>query len=350
MNATDQDILHLESLYQGRKAYHGELHDHAATGGTSDGKCTLTQWKEGMAALSLDFATIVDHKQVLHMYLPEWDDRIFIGGTEPGTGMKDKSLEKGWMHYNMLFAAPNPLEELLEQFEEYQFTGGWDGHFGYPKFTTERFRQVIATVREKGGFFVHPHPKQCIQSDDPLDYWFADETGLEVIYTFRDTRDGDKTAANYKLWTDLLALGKRVWATAGNDEHSAPSDKALTTIYAEEKSSKCYIRHLRTGDFVCGNVGIRMCVGNTVMGGQCALSGRRLVLSVGDFHKSVLDPSHTYRVDLLSSQGLVCSRDISCTENTYLAVDTEDHAFYRAEVFDTTLNSRIAIGNPIWNK
>ena len=36
----------------------------------------------------LDFAAILDHKQVRHMYLPEWDNSIFIGGTEAGATMK----------------------------------------------------------------------------------------------------------------------------------------------------------------------------------------------------------------------------------------------------------------------
>ena len=37
MIATQEEILHLESLYANRVAFHGELHDHSDTGGTSDG-------------------------------------------------------------------------------------------------------------------------------------------------------------------------------------------------------------------------------------------------------------------------------------------------------------------------
>ena len=33
MTPTTKDIELLNSLYEGRKAYHGELHDHAKTGG-----------------------------------------------------------------------------------------------------------------------------------------------------------------------------------------------------------------------------------------------------------------------------------------------------------------------------
>ena len=346
MNATEQDILHLEELYQNRKPYHGELHDHALTGGTSDGKRNLDHWKGAMEAYRMDFAAILDHRQVRHMYLPEWDDTLFICGTEPGTSIIDSGADDKCVHYNMIFPSPEPLMDLLESFPEYEFTGGPEGHFRYPKFTTERFCELIDAVKARGGFFVHPHPKQQMKSQNPLDYWFRDETGLEVFYV--DLRR-QYTADNYVLWTTLLDLGKRIWACAGGDKHACAVDTALTTIYAEEKRGSAYIPHLRIGDFVCGGVGIRMAIGDTKMGGKCDFAGKRLVLSVKDFHRSVKNPEHTYRVDLLSDSGVVFSKEISCEEPAYFAIDTEDVRFYRAEIFDATQNLRIAIGNPIWN-
>jgi hypothetical protein len=254
------------------------------------------------------------------------------------------------LHYNMIFADPKPLEQLLSEFEEYQFTGGRNGYFGYPRFTRQRFTQLVKRVLELGGFFVHPHPKQLMESDNPLDYWFVDDTGLEVTYTYHSDRDGEYTKDNYKLWLQLLDLGKRVFATAGNDEHHMPSDKALTTIYAERRSSASYLQQLRKGDFVAGPVGIQMCVGDTTMGGKCSFDGQRLALRIGDFHPSVADSSHTYRMVLYAGNRRVARKDISCKETAYFAWNTKpDVPFYRAEVWDTTLNSRLAIGNPIWN-
>lgn len=351
MIAQEKDIQLLETLYAGKQPYYGELHDHAATGGTSDGNNTLTEWKQELAALSMDFATIVDHRQVRHMYLPEWDNSIFIGGTEPGTRITDGKGEKNGLHYNMIFAEPGPLEELLEEFTEFEFTGGQEGHFRYPGFTRERFCQLVDMVFAKGGFFVHPHPTDMMISDDPLDYWFRDGMGLEVFYTFHEDISGERTAKNYRLWTRLLALGKRVYATAGNDEHRLPKDKALTTVYSPKKDSHAYVETLRTGNFVCGGVGVRMCVGDTPMGGKTAFSGKRLVLSVGQFHRSLHDPDHTYRVDLLDDTGVVFSRKLGCEETAHFAIDTDPaKRFYRAEVFDITRDLRIAIGNPIWNE
>ncbi len=347
MKAFNKDIAKIDALYAGKKPFYGELHDHSSCG---DGKNTLQEWKAGMEALQMDFATIVDHHQVAHMYHQDFVDGMFLGGTEPGTTITDMEAARPRLHYNMIFADPKPLEQLLGEFEEYQFTGGQDGYFGYPRFTQQRFTQLVERVLELGGFFVHPHPKQLMDSKNALDYWFADDTGLEVIYTYHSDRDGEYTKDNYKLWLQLLDLGKRVFATAGNDEHHMPSDKALTTIYAECRSSASYLEHLRKGDFVAGPVGIQMCVGDTTMGGKCSFDGQRLALRIGDFHPSVADPTHTYRMVLYAGKHRVARKDISCEENTYFAWNTKaDVPFYRAEVWDTTLHSRIAIGNPIWN-
>ena len=118
-SATGQDIDKLEGLYEGLKPYRGELHDHAATGGSSDGKQSLEVWKAYMKHLQMDFAAIVDHKQVLHMRLPEWDNMIFIGGSEAATTITDREGVK--LHYNMIFADPEGLEAVLHAFPEFNF-------------------------------------------------------------------------------------------------------------------------------------------------------------------------------------------------------------------------------------
>ena len=349
--ATEKDISNIDELYKGRNIYFGDLHNHSASGGTSDGKRPLSHWKGALEALKMDFVAILDHRQVRHMYLPEWEDGLFVCGTEPGTKIVDGMAireDKREMHYNMLFPSPEPLEELLSEFPEYQFEGGPEGHFRYPSFTRERFTELVNAIFDKGGFYVHPHPKQYIDSPEPLDYWFRDEMGLEVFYY--DMRH-EYTRKNYELWCDLLALGKRVWACAGEDGHACARDTALTAIYAEEKSSASYVSHLREGDFVCGSVAMRMCIADTKMGGKCDFSGKRLCLSVDAFHRSVKNCEHVYRLDVIDDSGLVASKMISCDAQSCFAFDVDASAkFYRVEIFDATEGLRIAIGNPIWNE
>ena len=353
--ALQTDIDQLEAMYAGRTAYHGELHDHADTGGRSDGKQTLDTWKTYMSILDIDFATIVDHKQVRHMYLDEWDETRFIGGTEAAVAVfRDGNNAEFKPHYNMIMPSGEALIEVLEAFTEFGYTGGdpLEAEFPYyPGFTKERFGELIDAIKEKGGFFAIAHPKSGGGETvhDPLEFWFRDWTALEVIYTYRDTRDGTRTAANYKLWRELLFNGKRVWATAGNDEHNVPSDKGLSTIYATEQHSLAFLDRMRVGDFTAGPVGVRMCVGDTVMGYECDFTDQRVVISVGDFHKSVLDPKHTYRLDVYAQEQIVFSGEVKPDEVTYFAFDAENVMFYRTEVIDVTTNSKLALGNPIWN-
>ena len=355
MIATKEEIQHLNSLYADRVVFHGELHDHANTGGTSDGKNPLSHWRGALDALKMDFAAILDHKQVRHMYLPEWEDGLFLCGTEPGTDIIDSQATYKETHYNMLFENPKLLEQLLEEFPEYEFTGGPEGHFIYPNFTRERFGQLIDAVKAKGGLFVIPHPKQCMKSEYPLDYWYRDWTGLEVFYKdYRDIRPGKEyTQQNYVLWTTLLSMGKRIWACAGGDWHKVCTDKALTTLYATERTTAAMIKPLRVGDFTCGGVGIRMCIGDAVCGSECDLAGKRLIVSVGDLHEDVYISGHRYRVDILNDRGVVASKEFryeELKEPVYLALDTDAGSdFYRVEVFDQISAYRIAIGNPIWN-
>ncbi|MBQ7901153.1 MAG: hypothetical protein IJ365_04215, partial [Clostridia bacterium] len=112
MNASAKDIEQLSSLYEVRKVYYGDFHNHSNSGGTSDGRCTLQEWHDAMGKLGMDFAAILDHRQVRHMYLPEWEDGVFIGGTEPGTFISDSKAEVTEMHYNMVFENSAPLEKL----------------------------------------------------------------------------------------------------------------------------------------------------------------------------------------------------------------------------------------------
>lgn len=357
--ATQADIDSLNGLYAGTQAYHGELHDHSMSGPKGDGKQTLEVWKKYMDIIGMDFATLVDHKQAAHMYLDEWDNSMFIGGSEFATWITDYThtadadgkLHNG-VHYNMIFADREIFVEFLKSIPEYKYAGKnvlTDIVPGYPSFTRARMIEIVNTVMNNGGFFTHVHPKSpsYLVSDNPLDYWFVDWTGIEVILSSRTTA---VNADNYKLWTDLLALGKKVYATAGSDKHNLPNPETMSTFYTTEKNAQAFLDNLRAGNFTAGMAGIRMSIGDTVMGSQVKedFTGKRLVFSVGDFHSSLLN-GHDYRVDLINDEGIIFSQAISSDETTYFAVEAQNCKFYRVEVYDTTDNVLISMGQPIWN-
>ena len=376
--AAQSDIALLDKAYEDRVAYHGEMHDHANTGGTSDGQKDLAFWKLALDGFDMDFATIVDHQQALHMQLEDWDNTIFVGGSEAAAFPSDlQAATVRQMHFNMIFSKPEDLINTVTAYDalypdtgfksqvfpedydgEYadQMAGDW--HFTYlygdTAPTKAQMAQLIEIIKENNGMFVHVHPKSdgCIDSTDPLDYWFADYTGLEVFYGYRGyAPERPEVQRNYQLWKDLLALGKKVYATAGSDKHALPNTDALTTVYAAQKHADAFLDRFQAGDFVCGPVGIRMVIGDATMGGETEFAGQRVVFSVGDFHSSAYNRTQKYRVDLYDDQDLVFSQVLEDpAQTTCFAVDARaDAAFYRVEIHNETTGLLHALGNPIWN-
>ena len=380
--ASDVETASIKQLYAGRTLYQGDMHGHAKTlGKGDDGSVALATWASSMEALDLDFAASLDHHQSTHYALSSWDESKFLYGTEATTiitDCKDTSLE-GKMHYNMLFSSDIGLKAVLNAFSDFTDTSkmsasqaiayiAYGYEFGYPSFTRARMATLIETVQANGGFFVHAHPTQTsyAASSSLEDYWFADYTGFEVLYInsplldeSSDVSNGAygtaETSAHYTVWNRLLKAGKRIYATAGSDTHGELNTYALTSVYSDTVKANAdkgeIINQLRAGDFVAGAVGIQMAIGSQTMGGEVDFNNQRLVVSIGEFHNSVVKAGHKYRVDILDDNGIVCSQFITPGQEITLAMDAnEDSSYYRVEVIDATAGCRIAIGNPIWNK
>ena len=77
--ASEADISQLEKLYEGRTAFQGEFHDHGDTGGTSDGKMKLDDWKMNLLSKDMDFAAIYSkqyRKELLSVELKKSARRV----------------------------------------------------------------------------------------------------------------------------------------------------------------------------------------------------------------------------------------------------------------------------------
>lgn len=350
--ANDRECENLEKLYEGRQVLFGEFHDHANTGGTSDGKHTLREWKEMMQYVNdMDFTTLVDHKQVLHMRLEEWDNSIFIGGTEAATTITDIDAPQTFLHYNMIFAYPEDLEAVLNTFmEDFMYI---NDHFGYPRFQQKRFAELVKCVIDNGGFFthVHPHGEKYMLSYNPLDYWFADGMGFEVLCGYWGNMSDERNMKARSTWVEMLNAGRRVFATSGSDSHKLSKTVSLTTVYSPEKDAEAILNRMREGDFTAGPVSIRMAMGENPTGSVCSFADQRLVIAVNDFHSKEYQSGHIYRLDLYDDTGLVFSQELEEAGKTnYFAVDADaSRRYYRAEVYDVTGDYIFAVGNPIWN-
>lgn len=340
----------LEAHYAGCKPYYGDLHTHSNAGGTSDGKTPLGEWVAGMDALGMDFAVMVDHRQMRGYFLPEWSEERFVYGTEPGTRITDLQDERAtmdWMHYNMVFPHKYGLAMVMANFPEFAFRGDeLTGKFDYPKFTLERIREIASYVRSIGGCMVHAHPKSLLASREPLDYYLGEWTYLETLVGGYRSHPSFKS---YDLWVELLSLGKHVYASAGSDTHGAVTNECPSTFYTEKRFHTDFLERMRAGDFAAGGVGVQMMIDGAPMGAQIAYrEGMTLTLRVGDIHPATFHEDTAYELQVWTDEGLAYASRFDGTAPQKLALAVQKRRFYRVVVEDLTRGCRVCVGNPIW--
>ncbi len=349
------DFSAMNARYEGTKAYYGDLHTHTNSGGTSDGKTPIGEWPAKMDENGIDFAVIVDHRQMRGFFLPEWDEERFVMGNEPGTwftegvdGYDGVNLVKTMIHYNMIFPHKYGLAMTLLNFPEYfQFQGDeLTGFFQYNGITKDRFNELTRYIQSIGGIMVHAHPKVLMISHNPLDFYLGEHTYLEVIYHGYASHG---TVRGYKLWTDLLAMGKRVYASGGSDTHSAVSDMPYGVCYSKEKKGRAFFDKMHEADFAVGGAGIQMCIDGHPMGSEIPYhEGMKLTLRTGDMFKKLLKENTAYELRIFTDKGLAYSSMYNGKETQEIELAVEKRAFYRAEIYDLTNGYWVAVGNPIW--
>ncbi len=340
------DFSLLNKLYEGRTVYYGDYHVHSASGGTSDGKTTQEEWLLRMKELGMDFVGLMDHRQVLHMYLDSFDEEYFLCGTEPLIMIEDKDIR---FHYLIIVPEKECLVRVLEKFPDvFEFTGGVEGTFKYKSIKQARFFDVVKAVREEGGVVVHAHPKQLMTSTDPADYYFGEGSIIEIIYTIRgDSILNPITIGNYKLWMDMLDKGYKVTNTATNDCHRAPENTSMNVVYSDRKCAKAYLEYLKNGDLNSGYIGIKMSIDENPVGSTVKYSdSKTLYIKIDDAHEQRFDKNEKYRIDVISDRGIAYSSEIKIP--FAVALEIQDRRFYRAVVVKEADGEPAAIGNPIW--
>ena len=342
----DADFAPLDALYAGRAPYHGDFHVHTNSGGTSDGRTPLGEFVEQLKSLEMDFAAVVDHRQMRHFFLPEWDETMLICGTEPSTRLKGRSSHGAKMDYTMIFPDKDGLARVMEAFPEFEYTGGTEGHYIYASHTPERLMELGEFIWNMGGLMTHAHPKQLMVSRNPMDYYFGEHVPLETVH---GNPAGYGTKQNRDLWVALLQQGKRVRTHGSSDTHKAAMNAAQTTVYAPRHHSKDIFEQVRKGDCTAGAVGIQMAIDGCVMGGSTAYRpGQTLLIRVADPHPVAVTKDTVWCLKVYTDKGLACAREFDGTFPFTLALPVKDRSYYRAELINESDDEIIAISNPIW--
>lgn len=323
------ELLQLQQTYNDTQLLTGQLHDQL------NAIADLQAWKQQMETAGIDFVSCLEGSEIKYISSGSWDSTSFVGGVEAKFTVDGKKL-----HANLLFASVQDMETVLTSNSAFIYK---NGVISTNALTRTGFADLIEKVQSAGGVVLLAHPKQqgLIDSADAMDYWFADGMAVDVF-------SGDDFEQNYKLWTDLLTEGKRVWAAGSNA--GVPNGKGnVLTLYAAEKSAQQIQARLAAGDYACGPIGIQMAVGNAYMGGSGSFAEQKLVFIVDDAPYGVLQTDHTYRLDLITKTGVKESWDYNGRAIFEILDADANQAFYRLELVDVTTGQRITVGNPIWN-
>jgi hypothetical protein len=296
-----------------------------------------------MDALGVDQVAIVDHKQMRHYFLPCWDDCRMICGSEPGMHMKDR---EGSMDYTMIFPDKTGLAQVMGAFPEFKFTGTWDGHFTYPQFDRQRFRELGEYIYSIGGLLSHAHPLQLPGTTDTADYFFGEHVAFETVHA---DVNAFATRNNHAMWLRLLAEGKRVRTHGSSDSHGPVSNRGLSTVYTEENFSTEVFNAVRSGNCAAGGVGIQMCIGETPMGSSLPYEeGLQLSIRVADFHRAHHLPNTVYALKVYTDKGLAYCEEFDGVKPVELTLPVKQRQFYRCEVTNESDHLPVAFSNPIW--
>ena len=344
------DFSMLEKLYKDKILVFGDGHCHSNSGGTSDGKAPIENYVEDLKACNLDFAAVVDHRQMRHMYLDCWDDKYFICGTEPGLRLDgcDREGNQKHLHYLMLFPDKEGLKKVLERYGRYEFTGDeLEGVFRYPRFSPEEFCNLAKYVYSLGGMLTHAHPKQVMQSDNPLDYYFGDIVPLETIYCYNPERAKSDTEDNHDLWVSLLNMGKRMHTYGCSDTHSEVTNRGLTSMYVPAHSGADVLTVWRTGNCCAGAIGIKMSVDSTPMGSSTEYKpGKKLYVKTDRIHPAYVEEGAEYTFRILTDRGVAYEQQFDGTPIS-VALEVRERMYYRVEITDSN-GTYLAISNPVW--
>ncbi len=341
----DGDFSALEEYYSGRTPFYCDMHVHSKSGGTSDGWVNIGDWPTEMAEKKVDFVAIADHRQMRHFFLPEFDDTKFFYANEPEAVMLgDIKFEK--LHYNMIYPDKFGLGKMLKHFDEkYEFSGDeLTGFFKYKNFTHEDLEEVAQYITKNGGMFAHAHPMAMLVSDNILDYCFGDGTYIESFSV-------DYTSAlsynDWKLWTKLLSLGKRVYTISGSDSHAHCKNSCINVVYAKERINSDLYPYFKAGDFTSGAFGIKMMLDKTSMGGVFTWKdGAKLFVEIGDLFE--IYENKSFLVKIVTDEGVAYACPYDGKEKLQICLSAKKRKFYRVEIIDLDYRCPFALSNPIW--
>jgi len=236
--------------------YKGNMHAHTTL---SDGKQTPEEVKELYKANGYSFVAFTDHEVIFDNSHLDDDEFIALTGVEYAIKeFPDQSTMKNLLmkvcHLNLYakdqhntncvcysakfdhHTSPEVHEEAIKKFGDYERV-----------YTPEAINEIIRIANENGFLVQYNHPIWCLDTYD----FYSKYEGLWGVEVFNyGTSRSDGISYDIHVLDDFLRLGKKVFATAGDDNHSVASSLGgFVYVNAESLTYENIINALEKGDF-----------------------------------------------------------------------------------------------------
>lgn len=234
--------------------FKANLHTHSTI---SDGKMTREEVKKAYKALGYQILCLTDHNTIAnHSDMNEPDFLMLTGAEIDITAPSTNNSDAQTYHLNLIAKEPDNLwypanvKCWFPKVEKYESKIQYDNMD--LKYNTDSVNTMIAKANKKGFLVMYNHPTWSLQS-------YPDYAPLKGLWGM-ELRNSEccllgHNENNFRVYKDLLTLGKRVFPLGTDDTHY-PRAVGLSWIMvgAAELSYGSVIKALEQGDFYmsCG--------------------------------------------------------------------------------------------------
>jgi hypothetical protein len=113
-----------------------------------------------------------------------------------------------------------------------------------PNFNTKECIDDIALEQKALCFAAHP---SATQFGDWFSLW--DSSAIDNLIGMEVRSDGDAKLSEAEWWDKMLTKGRKFWAFATTDGHTAPTDRGFVVVNAPELTEKAIIDNIKKGNF-----------------------------------------------------------------------------------------------------
>lgn len=287
----------IKHLLPQTKYFKANLHTHTTI---SDGKLSPQEVKQAYKAQGYNIICLTDHNVIVDHSDMNDPDFLMLTGMELNVNASDKSAVGGQTyHLNLISKKPNNLWSPAKVFRRYPGSAEYEDKMQCENMDLQcnpySINAMIEKANEKGFLVMYNHPTWSCQS-------YPDYASLKGLWGL-ELRNTEccllgHNENNFRVYKDLLTLGKKVYPIGADDMHSPKAiGKSWIMLGASALNYENVIDALEKGDFYmsCGPEITSLSVENNILKVTCSDAKQINIESQGRLAKSVFAENSTLR-------------------------------------------------------